>query len=214
MFRLVTFAASSQGPRRNSLRVARTRSKSSNTSINVVAWMWRSCTSPLLYAASALMYQDGARFAKAWVSLIHLLSMTHWHNTWRVTSTRSYKYEGWWLRLGAAARRSSQAVRTDDIGYQVRSLEELRRLWRYRIPGKRLELCYLIPSFGGLTISTLPWKFLFSLIISTMRKGSSPYRRAVHTLRQKLPSSSSKWVPHTISDKNYFDSVCDTRSTF
>ena len=123
MFGLVTFAASSQGPRRNSLRVARTRSKSSNTSINVVAWMWRSCKSPLLYAFSALKYQDGARFARAWVSLIHLLSMTHWHNTWRVTSTRSYKYEGWWLRLGAAARRSSQAVRTDDIGYQVRSLE-------------------------------------------------------------------------------------------
>ena len=60
---------------------------------------------------------------------------------------------------------------------------------------------YLIPSFGGLTISTLPWKFLFSLIIPTMRKGSSPYRRAVHTLRQKLPSSSGKWVPYAISDK-------------
>ena len=65
-----TLAASSQGPRRNSLRVARTLSKSSSSSINVVAWMCRSSTSPLLYAASALKYQDGARFAKACVSIV------------------------------------------------------------------------------------------------------------------------------------------------
>ena len=107
-----------------------------------------------------------------------------------MTSTRSYRYDGCWLRLGAAARRSSHAVSTDDIGYQVRSLDR----WRWKVG--RGEMGYLIPSFGGLTISTLPWKFLCNTVwcLPTM-KTDSHLIVELYTLSAKscqaLPASGS-----------------------